>query len=214
MVGRKQHLQSCAFSNESNRVTPASDHVSLCLPLFCEVSVYVSYKRFNERRLAARLACVVPRLSVLQTGLDETRALLSEYSRNYSAATGTTRGDSVPPSPLPEEGVGSTGTPPSNIELLEGDVTDAPWADVSLVYAASRDFDDTAMLALARRCLGLRDGARVVTLDKPLPSVLSDLEGEDTGAKEEFQVAWQCQVEGYWGGSAVAFVHHRVAPRP
>ena len=104
-------------------------------------------------------------------------------------------------------------TLPSNIKLLEGDVADAPWADASLVFAASRAFDDTGMLGIARRCLGLRDGARVITLGKPLPSVLSDTEGEDTGVKEEFQVAWQCQMEGCWGGSVVVFVHHRVAPR-
>lgn len=150
-------------------------------------------------------------LVVPQSRLDETRTLLSEYTGSYSAAMGTARGDSAP---LTEEGVGSRGTPPSNIYLLEGDFTDAPWDDSSLVYAASRDFDDTVMLGIARRCLGLKDGARVVTLDKPLPSVLSDVEGENAGATEEFQVAWQCQVEGCWGGSAVAFVHHRVAPPP
>eukprot|EP00752_Nemacystus_decipiens_P012128 g10753.t1 len=124
-----------------------------------------------------------------QAGLDETRALLSEYSERYTAANGTTRGD--PPQEKGEEGAGSRGTPPSNIEVVEGDLAEAHWADASLVYAASRDFDDAVMLGTARSCLALRDGARVVTLDKPLPSVFS--EGEDTGAKEEFQVAWQCQ---------------------
>lgn len=108
--------------------------------------------------------------------------------------------------------MGSRGTPPSNIDLVEGDITDAHWDDVSLVYAASRHFDDTVMLGIARRCLGLRDGARVITLDKPLPSLSSDFEGEETRAKGEFRVAWQCQVEGLWGGSAAAFVHHRVPP--
>lgn len=140
-----------------------------------------------------------PRLCIPQSCLDDTRALLSEYSGHYSAAMGTARG------------VGPRDTTPSNITLLEGDFTDARWDDVSLVYAASRDFDDTVMLEITRRCLRLKAGARVVTLDKPLPSVLSDFEGTNTRSREEFQVAWQCQVEG-GGGPAVAFVHHRVAP--
>lgn len=109
--------------------------------------------------------------------------------------------------------MGSKGTPPSNIDLLEDDFTDAHWDAASLVYATSRHLDDTVMLGIARRCLGLRDGARVITLDTPLPSVLSDVDREDAEAKEEFRVAWQCQVEDCLGGSGVAFVHHRVAPR-
>ena len=159
----------------------------------------------NTARLT-RLLVSLPVPSSSQTGLDGARALLCEYSGRFTAAAATTQGERIP-----EEGIGAPGTPPSSIELFGGDLTDAHWADASLVYAASRDFDDTVMLGIARSCLRLKDGARVVTLDKPLPPVSS--EGEDTGAKEEFQVAWQCQVEGCWGGFAVAFVHNRV-PRP
>eukprot|EP00903_Cladosiphon_okamuranus_P008399 g8075.t1 len=126
-------------------------------------------------------------VDAMQSCLDQTRALLSEYAGTL---------------PLQEEGAGSRGTRTSNIDLLKGDFTDVPWDDASLVYASSRGFGDTAMLGIAKRCLDLREGARVVTLDKPLPSVLSDFEregegdGQDTGAKQEFQVAWQCQALG------------------
>ena len=103
-------------------------------------------------------------------------------------------------------------TPPSKIDFLEGDLANGRWGDASLVYAASCHFDDTVMLAIAKRCRGLTDGARVITLDKPLPPVVSDCGEDELRANGEFEVAWKCQVEGCWGGSAVAFVHHRVSP--
>lgn len=186
--------------NNSNREAVTILLVSLSVP---KIRVYQKNDLFYTVLFPGLLVSLCPslRLSIPQSCLDETRALLSEYAGTL---------------PLQEEGVGSRGTPPSNVDLVEGDFTDTPWDDASLVYAASRDLGDTAMLEIARRCLRLRDGARVVTLDTALPSVLSDFDGErereDTVAKE-FQVAWQCQVEGCWGGSAVAFVHHRVAPK-
>ena len=63
-----------------------------------------------------------------------------------------------------------------------------------------------------------------MTIGKPLPSVDLDLgdvvdsgdvrHGGEGGraAAGEFEVAWQCQVEGCWGAPAVAYVHHRHPP--
>lgn len=117
-------------------------------------------------------------------------AMLSEESRYTPTATYTT-----------------TTTPPWNIFLEEGDLAEGNWGDASLVYAASVYFDDALMLDIARRCHGLGDRARVVTLDKPLPP--PEVVPPARGGSGEFEVEWQCEVEGCWGGSAVAFVHGR-----
>ncbi len=119
--------------------------------------------------------------------------------------------DTAKGGPSWEESKVASRTPPSKIDFQEGVVADARWGDASLVYAASCHFDDTVMLTIAKLCRGLTDGARVITLDKPLPQVLADSGEEELGANGEFRVAWQCQVEGCWGGPAVAFVHERVA---
>lgn len=148
--------------------------------------------------------------SRVQGCLGEARALLSAYSgevdHSSEVVTDTERGG-----PSWEESMGARRTPPSKIDFLEGVVADARWDDASLVYAASRHFDDTAMLTIAKLCSGLTNGARVITLDQPLPSVLSESGEEEMGARGGFRVAWQCEVEGCWGGPAVAFVHERVA---
>ena len=63
-----------------------------------------------------------------------------------------------------------------------------------------------------------------MTIGKPRPNVDSNL--GDIGASGdvrhvgeggraaagEFEVEWQCQVEGFWGAPAVAYVHHRHPP--
>lgn len=86
------------------------------------------------------------------------------------------------------------------------------------MYAQSANSDDVMMLDLARRCRQLPEGARVVTIGKPLPSLHLDIgDSRDVGeggraAAGEFEVAWQCQVVECLGEPAVAYVHHRVLP--
>lgn len=109
-------------------------------------------------------------------------------------------------------------TPPSSIRLEHGGFAEGNYGDATLVYADSAGLDDAMMLDLARRCRQLPEGARVVVVGKPLPSVhLGSGDSGDVGergraAGGEFEVAWQCQVEGCWSAPAVAYVHHRVPP--
>lgn len=118
---------------------------------------------------------------------------------------------------MSEEGPKSSLTPPSSIDLLEGEVAEARWDDATLVYVASCNFDENVMLDVAKRCRGSKDCTRVITLEKPLPAVQLPAvqlhQGEEgTVVNGEFKVVWQCQVERYRGGTTVAFVHHRVEP--
>ncbi|CAM9347480.1 unnamed protein product [Ectocarpus sp. 13 AM-2016] len=134
-------------------------------------------------------------------GIDEAHTLLSVYSGGTPA---------VASGPDEQEGPKSSLTPPSNIDLLEGEVAEARWDDATLVYAASCNFDENVMLDVARRCRGSKDCRRVITLGKPLPPVQLRQGEEGAVVNGEFKVVWQCQVEGYRGDTTVAFVHHRV----
>lgn len=118
-------------------------------------------------------------------------------------------------------------TPSSSIRLEHGGFEEGIHndCDATLVYVApSATSDDAKMLDLARRCRKLREGARVVTMGKRLPSArldagyvgylgdVADVGAGGGAALGEFEVAWQCQVEGCGRGSAVAYVHHRAPP--
>lgn len=155
---------------------------------------------------------------LLQGCLDETRALLSVYSEDSPVSTAASKGreklGTTRSSSCQEDHRFSTRTPPSHIQLVGDDIAEGHWCDATLVYAASAFFDDALMLDIETRCRSLREGARVVTLDRPLPSVLSGgIKEGSAGARGDFEVEWQCQVDGCWGGSSVAFVHRLQPPR-
>ncbi|CAM9709258.1 unnamed protein product [Ectocarpus fasciculatus] len=150
-------------------------------------------------------------ISVVEGDIDEARSLFSVYSDGTPAVSSGSDEQGAFPL-LSEQGKKSSLTPPSNIDLLEGEVAEARWYDATLVYAASCNFDDDAMLDVARRCRGSKSCTRVITLEKPLPAVQLHAGEEGMVLNGEFKVVWQCQVEGYGGGPTVAFVHHRVEP--
>lgn len=145
-----------------------------------------------------------------QGSLDKARALLSVYEEENSPpdVIGGHHNDGCDSFTLT-----TTKTPPSNVLLEEGDFAKGHWSDATVVYAASAYFDDALMLDIAKRCRELGEGARVVTLNKPLPKVveLAD-DGDGGGGRGVFRVMWQCQMKGSWGGSAIAFVHHQAPP--
>ncbi|CAM9190602.1 unnamed protein product [Discosporangium mesarthrocarpum] len=159
-------------------------------------------------------------MDLVQGCFDEARALLSVYTKEGQSPTSF--GDEK------EEGeILLEVTDASKVDLVEGDFFEQDWGEATLVIVSSSCFDDSLMLQVSQRCQGLPSNARVVTLDKPLPCPQSytDRGGGDTDVMAgwrkgerravagEFQVSWQCQVQGSWRGAAVAYVHQRSAPR-
>ena len=70
---------------------------------------------------------------------------------------------------------------------------EATWANADIVFACSTCFDEATMEGIARRAERLAPGARLVSLDKRLPS-------------EAYRLAAVCQLHGSWG-LAVAYIH-------
>ncbi|CAN0102773.1 unnamed protein product [Sphacelaria rigidula] len=115
---------------------------------------------------------------------------------------------------------------PTIVDFRAGDFLAQDWGSPTIIFAASACFDEELMNDISKACHGLpwrQTHVRVVTLDRPLPRVCSpDSESRcvsesaavsPDGAGGEYEVAWQCQVEGCWGGTAVAYVHERVFAR-
>lgn len=109
----------------------------------------------------------------------------------------------------------------SSIDLVEGEFLEQDWGNPSVICMSSACFDEKIMADIAMRCREQlltyeRNTRVVVTLDKPLPKVMMlELENDQKEVRgvsqAAFEVVWQCQVEGCWGGAVVAYVHERVS---
>ena len=92
------------------------------------------------------------------------------------------------------------------VDLRHGSFTDEPdasaWVGADVVVATSTCFEAAQMRRIADHAARLRPGARVVTLDKPLPA-----------SDARFDLLYKVACRGDWG-AAVGYVQRRRAGAP
>lgn len=204
------------------------------ISLHYAVALLATFRRTQFRLETKRKNNAPTRTGTKQGCLDDARALLDAYNDDDSACSSNLNSKNNADNknnihkrhPCGSTGRGSgssSASPMSSIHLAEGDFLEEDGGNPSIVCTSSACFDEELMVDITKWCHGLLSRQHnvrvVVTLDRPLPNVVSELENNENDAGDvsragvggQFEVKWQCQVEGCWGGAAVAYVHERVS---